>query len=121
MLTATGRIKQRARQRKWVKRTRREVALEQHVERDTVARLEAAGMWAEKRGLQGWPDREVFLGNGRHVWFEFKRKKFASLTPAQKRRIPWLEARGERVYLITDVEQGVAVALHERDRHEGSN
>jgi len=94
------------------------VPLERRVEKETVAFLEANGMWAEKRGLQGWPDREVFLWNGRHIWFEFKRARFASMTPAQKLRIPWLERRGERVYVITDANQGLVIALHERSRRE---
>ncbi len=118
MQADTARTKTRARQRRWVKKTRREVPLERQIEANTIAFLEANGMWAEKRGLQGWPDREVFLGNGRHIWFEFKRTKFASKTPAQRRRIPWLEERGERVYVVTDANWGLAIALHERSRRE---
>lgn len=88
--------------------------LEAQTERVTCRALSAGGMWTLKHGKQGWPDRQVFIAPGRHVWFEFKRARSGRLTRAQKQRIPWLEKRGERVYLITSVEQGIAVAFHER-------
>lgn len=111
---ALGVARMRERRYQRAKKTRREVALEVNVEQEACRQLEAEGMWTTKHGKQGWPDRQVFIAPKHHVWFEFKRAKFASLTRAQKRRIPWLEARGEKVYLITSVAQALAVAKYEK-------
>lgn len=104
----------RRRQNRWVKRQRKEVALERTVEAACCAALEFEFCWTLKYGREGWPDRLVFLGNGRHVWFEFKRSKFGSLTPAQRRRIPWLRRQGEKVFIVKSVAQGVQIVREER-------
>lgn len=50
-----------------------------------------------KHGEEGWPDRQVLLGNGHHFWLEFK-KLTGKLRHAQVERNKRLRARGERVY-----------------------
>ena len=57
--------------------------------------LEELGWASVKVGVDGWPDRLVITGPGQHIWWEVKVE--AKWTPAQKRRIPWLRARGETV------------------------
>lgn len=49
-----------------------------------------------KHGLEGWPDRQVLLGNGQHYWLEFKQLK-GRLRAAQVERIRRLRARGDLV------------------------
>lgn len=49
-----------------------------------------------KHGKDGWPDRQVLLGNGKHYWLEFKQLK-GKLRAAQVERIRQLRARGELV------------------------
>lgn len=93
----------------------RSEALEKSVEGASCRALEPINVWTVKHGKQGWPDRQVFVAPNHHVWFEFKRRT-GRLTKAQKRRIPWLESQGERVYVITSVAQAVEVALHEKAR-----
>lgn len=83
------------------------VELEVSVEQRVVGYIEALSpkCWAPKMGKEGWPDRLILLGQGRHCWFEFKRAKFGSLTPAQKRRLPAMRLRGEHVYIIRSLAQ----------------
>lgn len=90
-------------------------SLEAAIERSTVEELEALDIWTLKHGKQGWPDRQVFIAPRHHVWFEFKRALSGRLTRAQKLRIPWLEERGERVYIITSTMQAVSIAIHEKE------
>lgn len=105
----------RRRQNRWVKAQRRRVPLELTLEKRCVAVLEAEHeCLLVKFGLNGWPDRLVLLGHGRHCWFEFKRRKFGSLTPAQRRLIPKLRARGERVYVVRSLKQALAAIAAER-------
>ena len=69
---------------------------EDSIEARGVRLIESRG-WAQvKVGREGWPDRLVITGPGRHFWWEVKTDE-GRLTPAQKRRIPWLRARGETV------------------------
>lgn len=75
------------------------VARESSIERAGQALLREAGYVSEKRGRDGWPDREVFVAPGRHEWVEWKRPG-GRLTPAQERRIPKMRARGERVWVV---------------------
>lgn len=90
----------RVRQNKRVKAQRKTVPLESALEDWAVGHIEPGINWCIKVGLRGWPDRLVILGSGRHFWLEFKRRKFGSLTPAQRRLIPQLKARGEPVYVV---------------------
>jgi len=84
------------------------------VEQRCCELLESCGCLALKFGREGWPDRLILLGTGFHVWFEFKRLKFGSLTPAQRRRIPTLRMAGELVYVVKDAEEGLQLALGAR-------
>lgn len=52
-------------------------------------------------GYDGWPDRLVLTGRGRHYWIEFKRPG-GKLRKVQERRIAKLVAMGERVEVIGD-------------------
>ncbi len=112
-----ARLRKRARQNRWVKAQRKKVELEVSLERSVVIYVEGMlGLWAPKVGREGWPDRLILLGFGRHCWFEFKRRKFAHFTPAQQRRLPALRRRGEHVYLIKSFEQArdaLSRELHE--------
>ena len=100
----------RERQNAWVKLQRKRVPLERSVEAACCAALEVLGYWAVKVGTDGWPDRLILLGNGHHIWFEFKRRKFGSLTPAQRRRIPQMIEAGEKVFVIKSAHDGAVAA-----------
>ncbi len=105
---AVAREMKRARQNRWVKAQRQCIELEVNLEQKVVAYVEGVlRRWAPKYGREGWPDRLVVLGSGRHCWFEFKRRKFSHLTPAQKRRIPMLRRAGEHVYVVKTFAQAV--------------
>lgn len=89
--------------------------LEQEIESEFVRRAKKAGFTVLKmqtigpRGIAGYPDRLVLLGDGRHVWIEFKATgKVHHITPLQERRISQLQERGDKV-LVTDDEH-VAMA-----------
>lgn len=107
---------QRARQRRWVREARKRTPLETTVEQAAVEELEGRGFPCVKFGRDGWPDRLVLLGLGRHLWLEFKREKFSSLTPAQRRRIPRLREAGDRVEVVRSVIQAVQAVEYERRR-----
>lgn len=64
--------------------------------------LKAAGFISEKRGRNGWPDREVYVAPRYHEWIEWKRPG-GTLTPAQERRIPKMRAQGEAVHVIDNL------------------
>lgn len=72
-------------------------ALEVSVERAILAVLKRERVTVRKDGKGGWPDRQVFLGNGRHFWLELKKLRGGRLTPAQARVIPMLRAMGDVV------------------------
>ncbi len=119
----TQRDKKRVRQNKWVKAQRRSLPLESALEVPAVAALERPRLnsfggpescLCLKFGLRGWPDRLVLLGDGRHFWLEFKRRKFGSLTPAQRRRIPKLRRRGEPVYVVRTMPEVMQALARER-------
>lgn len=74
-------------------------ARESSIERAGQDLLREAGYASEKRGRDGWPDREVFVAPRTHEWIEWKRPG-GRLTPAQARRIPKMRARGERVWVV---------------------
>lgn len=75
---------------------------EAYLERRGQDVLEEEGYVALKLGKDGWPDREVFVAATRHEFIEWKTPT-GSLTPAQKRRIPKLRARGEVVHVIDNL------------------
>lgn len=107
---ASRRAAKRARQNRWVKAQRQRVPVEAQVEARVVQYVEERlHLWAPKFGKDGWPDRLVVLGCGKHVWFEFKRRKFGSLTPAQRRRIPAMRRAREPVYIVKTFEQAVQI------------
>lgn len=78
------------------------MTLESSIERAGQRLLRAAGFASEKRGMNGWPDREVYTAPCRHEWIEWKRPG-GTLTPAQVVRIPKLRARGELVHVIDNL------------------
>lgn len=59
-----------------------------------------------KHGKDGWPDRQVLLGFGCHIWLEFKQEK-GSLRAAQVERLKRLRARGEWVEEPRTIEAAV--------------
>ena len=75
------------------------MSLEASLERRVCADLAFQGISTVKVGLDGWPDRLVLLGYGRHIWFEFKTVS-GRLRPAQVNRKRLLEQDGDRVYVI---------------------
>src|SRR5574341_219270 len=76
---------------------------ERTIEQAAVRKLRVEGLEALKVGDQGWPDRLVLLGAGRHVWIEFKAPG-GRLRPAQKRRIEALIAKRETVLTVESAE-----------------
>ena len=90
--------------------SRREKALEKRV----VGDLALQGFLTVKVGFDGWPDRLILLGNGSHVWFEFK-TDVGRLRPQQINRIAMLEKEGDRVYVIRS-EQEANAAVEEAVR-----
>ncbi len=78
------------------------MARESGIETRACVTLKASGIETVKCGKNGLPDRFVIVGPCRHVWFEFKQPG-GGLTPAQRRRIPKMRARGEVVYIIESV------------------
>jgi hypothetical protein len=88
------------------------VKLEKNLERQIVADLAFMGFLTVKVGFDGWPDRLVLLGNGRHIWLELKTG--SSLRPQQKVRIAQLEKEGCRVFIIrsaSDLREALADAV----------
>jgi hypothetical protein len=75
-------------------------ALEKSIEK--FAMEEAHRRWgpysAEKWGHDGWPDRQILPGGGRHFWLELKTEK-GQLRKAQIIRKRLLEEKGDRVYV----------------------
>jgi hypothetical protein len=61
------------------------------------------------RGRSGYPDRLVFLGQGRHCWIEFKATgKTDELTDLQDLRIKTLRKMGEAVLVTDDASAAMA-------------
>ena len=86
---------------------------EKNLERAVVADLAFQGFLTLKVGFDGWPDRLVLLGNGRHIWLELKASE-GKLRPQQKVRIAQLEQEGCRVYIIrstSDLKAALADAV----------
>jgi metallophosphoesterase superfamily enzyme len=77
-------------------------ALEKTIERRGIRRLQAERVLSVKLGKQGWPDRLIFMGDGKHIFWEVKRSDSGPLTRAQKVLIPILRARGETVVIGDD-------------------
>lgn len=89
------------------------MALESRIESGACAILKTLGIETVKCGKNGIPDRLVIVGPCRHIWFEFKQPG-GSLTPAQKRRIPKMRARGEVVYVVESLLQARDFAMGHR-------
>ncbi len=100
----------RLRQNRWVKRLRKEIELEISIEKRCGKLLDAVDIEHEKYGQHGDPDRLIFLGHSHHIWFEFKRTKFGSLTKLQRRRFRRMLERGEVIYIIKNANAGLEVA-----------
>lgn len=84
-------------------------SLEKSLEKKVIADLAFQGFLTVKVGFEGYPDRLVLLGRGRHVWFEFK-AEHGRLRPQQINRIAQLEREGDAVYIIrTEREASQAV------------
>lgn len=89
-------------------------SLEKSLERKVIADLAFQGFLTIKVGFDGWPDRLVLLGSGRHIWFEFKTVE-GKLRPSQLNRIKQLEEEGDLVYVIRaeeDAESAIAEAVN---------
>lgn len=85
------------------------MALEVTIERESCKLLQRLLGDAEatpKFGEDGWPDRQVLLGNGRHFWLEFKQLK-GRARAAQLERVKQLEKRGDLVYWPRSVDDAV--------------
>jgi hypothetical protein len=54
---------------------------------------------APKSTTPGWPDRQILLGKGRHVWVEFKTPT-GRLTPLQEAVHRDLRSNGDEVHVI---------------------
>ena len=74
-------------------------SLERTLEARVCANLAFQKFTTVKMGFDGWPDRLILLGRGRHCWFEFKTKE-GKLRSSQKNRHRQLEEEGELVYVI---------------------
>lgn len=79
---------------------------ESRIEAKGCEELERAGFPTVKLGRVGWPDRQVFVAPGLHVFIEWKQPK-GKLTAAQERRIPKLRERGETVFVLDDWRRAV--------------
>jgi|KBSSwiStaDraftv2_1062776.scaffolds.fasta_scaffold00502_41 VRR-NUC domain. len=77
---------------------------EKAIESSVCAWLAYQGYIPLKVGLEGWPDRCVILGAGRHVWMEFKTPE-GKLRPQQVNRIAKLHEIGEVIYVVTSLEE----------------
>jgi hypothetical protein len=78
--------------------------LESSIERAAKKKLDAAGCIVLKVGFDGWPDRLVLEGGGRHRWIEFKRPG-GKLRKAQEKRKELLERIGDTVDVIGSEEK----------------
>jgi hypothetical protein len=93
------------------------VALEVNIERRGSELLVGAGCICLKMGNEGYPDRLVIWGPGRHFWIEWKAPG-GRLTAAQRARIPRLRHAGEPVYICTAPEQAIQSLWMERGGEE---
>jgi hypothetical protein len=75
---------------------------ESYIERETCKLLAQAGAVCVKVGVDGYPDRLILLGPGRHMWIEFKQPG-GVLRPNQVLRIRQLQARGDLVNVLDAV------------------
>jgi hypothetical protein len=73
------------------------------LEKTVCAWLAFQGYIPLKVGWEGYPDRCVILGLGRHVWIEFKTED-GKLRPQQVNRIQKLHEIGEEVFIVTSLE-----------------
>ena len=69
------------------------------IEKKTIKALEALGCICLKVGHEGWPDRLILVGQGRHFWIEFK-SPTGRLRPDQKLRIKKLMRIGDPVLVL---------------------
>lgn len=91
------------------------VALEVRTENAFVRHVKRRGLEALKLridGQNGFPDRTVFLGDGRVFYIEFKRTAADSLRPAQRKWKTRLEGLGFTV-LVT---HSLATAIEEFEK-----
>jgi hypothetical protein len=100
-------------------RTRR-MTLEINIETPFVRECVRRGFRAEKWGLDGWPDRQILLGNGQHFWMEFKRLT-GRFRKAQEIMREKLEEMGERVYVPRSYSEAVTILDNEVRLHRGGS
>ncbi len=83
--------------------------LEKEIEAAVVKHIEGYGGRALKLridGLNGFPDRTVFLPNGKCLFIEFKTPE-GNVRPAQRKYITTLESLRQDVHIIRSVESGI--------------
>jgi len=78
--------------------------IEKNLERAVVEACNARGWVALKVGFDGWPDRLILTGDGRHYWVELKAQK-GRLRAVQKVRKAMLERMGEVVLVARTAEE----------------
>jgi hypothetical protein len=87
------------------------VPRESSIEQDAAVLLASRGFPSFKVGTQGWPDRQVMVGPGWHIWIEFKQPR-GTLTKAQERRIPQLVKMGEVVLVAVSPAEALCHVLN---------
>jgi hypothetical protein len=88
---------------------------ERYIERAAIAAVRKRWPKVEliKMREPGWPDRMVILGQGRHLYVEFKTKS-GKLTPRQSAVHQWLRSLGEPVYVCTTTQEVLAAIAKEK-------
>lgn len=73
-----------------------------------MAKLKATGL------SKGFPDLQVFLGKGKTVFIEMKRKKDSTLYEEQKEWINWLNNNGYKAYICYGADEAIAAIKKEQ-------
>ena len=78
-----------------------------------MAKLKASGLSV------GFPDLEVFLGNGKSLYIEMKRKKGGVVSEAQKKWIDWLNDNGYSAKVCKGADEAIEYVKGEMNDNNG--
>ena len=85
------------------------IAQERYIERNACLEIRKAypNVDCLKCRELGYPDRQIMLGKGRHIWIEFK-TPIGKLSPRQLARHQYLRSKGDTVHVCTSKREALA-------------